>query len=183
MASIKKQFEERLEVSNAEHKGILNSLSTQIIAFLRATHEEQGILVSHGGIGERNISPIGIRGINDREGQFGDKRKELCKSINQDEAVAYGAAVQAAILGGGIGNEKARDLALADVTPLSLGVHTKGEVMTVLIPRNTPIPTKKEKVFNTTMDDQTVAGIQVYEGERARSKDSNLLGSGICNNG
>ncbi|KAL3509578.1 hypothetical protein ACH5RR_028979 [Cinchona calisaya] len=103
--------------------------------------------------------------------------KELCKSINQDEAVAYGAAVQAAILGGGIGNEKARDLVLADVTPLSLGVHTKGEVMTVLIPRNTPIPTKKEKVSNTTMDDQTVAGIQVYEGERARSKDSNLLGS------
>ncbi|KAL3499909.1 hypothetical protein ACH5RR_039002 [Cinchona calisaya] len=79
--------------------------------------------------------------------------KELCKSINQDEAVAYGAAVQAAILGGGLGNEKARDLVLADVTPLSLGVHTKGEVMTVLIPRNTPIPTKKEKVFNTTMDD------------------------------
>ncbi|KAL3533529.1 hypothetical protein ACH5RR_007050 [Cinchona calisaya] len=97
--------------------------------------------------------------------------KELCKSINQDEAIAYGAAVQAAILGGGIGNEKARDLVLADVTPLSLGVHTTGEVMTVLIPRNTPIPTKKEKVFNTTMDDQTVAGIQVYEGERARSKD------------
>ncbi|KAL3504547.1 hypothetical protein ACH5RR_034388 [Cinchona calisaya] len=75
----------------------------------------------------------------------------------------YGAAVQAAIFGGGIGNEKARDLVLSDVTPLSLGVHTKGEVMTVLVPRNTPIPTKKEKVFNTTMDDQTVAGIQLYE--------------------
>ncbi|KAL3504316.1 hypothetical protein ACH5RR_034157 [Cinchona calisaya] len=89
---------------------------------------------------------------------------------NVHDVVLVG-AVQAAILGGGIGNEKARDLVLADVTPLSLGVHTKGEVMTVLIPRNTPIPTKKEKVFNTTMDDQTVAGIQVYEGERARSKD------------
>ncbi|KAL3522412.1 hypothetical protein ACH5RR_015246 [Cinchona calisaya] len=87
--------------------------------------------------------------------------KELCKIINQDEAVAYDAVVQAAILGGGIGNEKAWDLVLADVTLLSLGVHTKGEVMTVLIPRNTPIPTTKEKVFNTTMDDQTVTGIQV----------------------
>ncbi|KAL3499667.1 hypothetical protein ACH5RR_038760 [Cinchona calisaya] len=73
--------------------------------------------------------------------------KELCKSINQDEAVAYGAAVQAAILGGGIGNEKARDV-LSDVTPLSLGVHTKGEVMTVLIPRNTPIPTKKGEMYS-----------------------------------
>ncbi|KAL3521085.1 hypothetical protein ACH5RR_019234 [Cinchona calisaya] len=103
--------------------------------------------------------------------------KELCKSINQDEAIAYGAAVQAAILGGGIGNEKIRDLVLEDVTPLSLGVHSMGKVMTVLIPRNTPIPTKKERVFNTTVDDQTIAEILVYEGERARSKDNNLLGS------
>ncbi|KAL3521084.1 hypothetical protein ACH5RR_019233 [Cinchona calisaya] len=102
--------------------------------------------------------------------------KKLCKSINQDEAIAHGAAVQAAILGGK-GSEKVQDIVLADVTPLSLGVHTMGEVMTVLIPRNTPIPTKKEKVFNTTVDNQTVAGIQVFEGERARSKDNNLLGT------
>ncbi|KAL3521087.1 hypothetical protein ACH5RR_019236 [Cinchona calisaya] len=89
--------------------------------------------------------------------------------------VAYGEAVQAAILGGGIGNKKARDLVLVNVTPLSLGVRTMGEVVTILIPRNTTIPTKKEKVFNTTMDNPTVAEIQVYEGERARSKDNNLL--------
>uniref|UniRef100_A0A175YPE2 Heat shock protein 70 n=1 Tax=Daucus carota subsp. sativus TaxID=79200 RepID=A0A175YPE2_DAUCS len=101
--------------------------------------------------------------------------KELCKNINPEEAVAYGAAVQAAVLSGEA-NHNIKNLMLLDVTPLSLGTEVSGNLMDVIIPRNTTVPVSMQNFFSTVRDDQKVVGVGVYEGERTRVEDNNLLG-------
>ena len=99
--------------------------------------------------------------------------KKVSKGINPDEAVAHGAAVQAAVLAG---IESVKDVGLIDLCPLTLGIEITGGVMAGLIPRNTVIPTRKSKQFSTAVDNQNIVSIEIYEGERAMTKDNNFLG-------
>jgi len=101
--------------------------------------------------------------------------KELCRSINPDEAVAYGAAVQGAVLSG-VKSDSTSNLLLVDVTPLSLGIETVGKVMSTIIKRNTPIPCTKSEVFTTEVDDQEEEICSIYEGERQKTDGNNFLG-------
>lgn len=147
----------------------------------RRSMEPVGKVLADGKIGKSQIDEVVLVGGTTRIPKIQNLLKEYfgkdpCTGINPDECVAVGAAIQAAILTG-VKSEKTDNIVLLDVCPLSLGIETAGDIMTVLIPRNTTIPTKKTQTFSTFSDNQPSATIKILEGERTRSADNHLLGT------
>lgn len=147
----------------------------------KRTMDPVGRVLADGKIGKGQIDEIVLVGGTTRIPKIQNLLKEYfnkdpCTGINPDESVAVGAAIQAAILTG-VQSDKTDNIVLLDVCPLSLGLETAGEIMTVLIPRNTTIPAKKTQTFSTFSDNQPSATIKILEGERARSADNHVLGT------